>query len=223
MKNLLSILLIHLSLIVVAQNVAECEYLSIEVAGIVTKNNTNQLLIECSNAKYEGNLYYYPGFILFNESGDTIAKEKVDYYGIGPNFQNHLLDITNKIEFPFTGYLELYGNNHKKQFCSFPIEFDELPRLSKEELQEEIVKVNSTINDEFLVIDLGDYNINAEKTKYYISLTNDDNTIVYATKTDLSVVTIPMEELEKNGNYVISIWDAIQEKLLPSVTFEVVP
>lgn len=222
MKNLLFFLLIHLSLIVSAQNVAECEYLSLEVAGIINKDHTNQLVIECSNAKYEGNLYYYPGFILFNEKGDTIAKENVNYYGIGPNFQNHLLEIKNKIEFPFTGYLALYGNKLKKEFCSFPIEFEELPYLTDQELNEKTVKVNSTINDEFLVIDLGDYNINAEKTKYYISLTNDENIIVYETKTDLSVVTISMEKLEKDGSYVISIWDAVQERLLPAVSFDII-
>ena len=50
------------------------------------------------------NIFAYPGFILFNEFGDTVAIENVDYYGVAAS-SVHVLDIQENIE--ITDYVSL--------------------------------------------------------------------------------------------------------------------
>ncbi len=51
---------------------------------------------------------------------DTIAKETVNYYGIGWN-QIHSMNIIKQFDLPFEGILELHTGFYSSQECTFPI------------------------------------------------------------------------------------------------------
>ena len=69
----------------------------------------------------------YPGFILFNNYGDTIAKEILNYYCIGyaPNYQKHQLQVINNPVLPFSGYLELHEGFFDSLVCTFNVSMDD--------------------------------------------------------------------------------------------------
>ncbi|MEZ5197354.1 MAG: hypothetical protein R2764_13435 [Bacteroidales bacterium] len=52
---------------------------------------------------------------------DTVAKETVNYYGIGAYWQPHTLELNAPITLPFAGYLELHTGFFSSLACSFPI------------------------------------------------------------------------------------------------------
>jgi hypothetical protein len=54
---------------------------------MIHPDNTNILHLEASNLSDD--IFSYPGFVLYNTVGDTIAKETVNYFGIGWNYQSH--------------------------------------------------------------------------------------------------------------------------------------
>ena len=80
----------------------ESECLEIEVLSI-NQINPDQFSVTVENNSSD-NIFAYPGFILFNEFGDTIAIENVEYYGITPS-SVHILDIQENVE--ITDYLSL--------------------------------------------------------------------------------------------------------------------
>ena len=80
----------------------ESECLEIEVLSI-NQINPDQLSVTVENNSSD-NIFAYPGFILFNEFGDTIAIENVEYYGIAQS-SIHILDIQENIE--ITDYVSL--------------------------------------------------------------------------------------------------------------------
>lgn len=77
----------------------------------------NQVEVLVSNHSFD--LMDYPGFILFNANGDTIAIENTDYFGIGWNEQIHILEIINQPALPFTGTLELHTFFYDSLRCVF--------------------------------------------------------------------------------------------------------
>ncbi|MFZ1687840.1 MAG: hypothetical protein WAU70_10485 [Flavobacteriales bacterium] len=75
-------------------------------------------------------LFDYPGFILFDGNGDTLAIETVDYFGIGTGPQVHTLVIHPDATFPagvFTGTLELWTSFTTDLACNFPVTLDLCP------------------------------------------------------------------------------------------------
>lgn len=221
MKYFLSIFLLGFNIILLAQNAPECEKLSIKIHGLIDSEKSPQLLIEASNAMYAGHLYYYPGFLLINQAGDTIAKENVTYYGIGTNFQTHILELKDKISFPFHGRLELHGSYYQNFFCSFPIEIAEADYVSFKDIKHEKIKIGSTFNENHLILDLGENNINAEKIDYHFNITNEDGEIVHEANINTSCTSIPFTKFDKKGIYYISVWNGINKKLLPTISFEI--
>lgn len=113
---LILIFLIHVNL--KGQNPQECDSLNIDCCTF-SINGENTITLQVSN--YSSNLFSYPGFILFNESMDTVAKEIVNYYGIGNYWQPHTLELNSEITLPFTGHLELHTGFYSSHVCSFPI------------------------------------------------------------------------------------------------------
>jgi hypothetical protein len=97
----------------------------------------DSLIIDCCNFDLLGNdsislfatnlnngeIFDYPGFILLDQNGDTLAIETVNYFGIGQGGQTHVLQVQNPIIFPFTGTLELWGGFYDTLYCSYPISF----------------------------------------------------------------------------------------------------
>jgi hypothetical protein len=56
-----------------------------------------------------------------NAAQDTIAKETVNYFGIGTGPQPHTMTVLAPYNLPFTGYLDLYMIFYQSFACSFPI------------------------------------------------------------------------------------------------------
>ncbi len=79
------------------------------------------IIVEVINASEE--LFSYPGFVLINTNGDTLAKEVVNYFGIsGPSV--HLLTVRPGVANPldnFQGTLELHTDFFGSLACSWPI------------------------------------------------------------------------------------------------------
>ena len=84
-------------------------------------NIINHITIQATNLN-TNDLVPYPGFILFNNNGDTIAKENVNYFGIGNFPQTHGMEIINSpSSLPMNGYIELYSNFYDSLRCTFQI------------------------------------------------------------------------------------------------------
>ncbi|MDG1841846.1 MAG: T9SS type A sorting domain-containing protein [Crocinitomicaceae bacterium] len=82
---------------------------------------SNHISIQATNLNTNDYLPY-PGFILFNNNGDTIAKENVNYFGIGPFPQTHGMEIINHpASLPMSGYIELYSWFYDSLRCTFPV------------------------------------------------------------------------------------------------------
>lgn len=100
-----------------------------------SQTNCDSLIIDCCDFQLIGNDtvfltventatqagYGYPGFILLNDMGDTMAMETVNYFGIGMGQQVHVLDVLNQIDIPFTGTLQLWGGFYDTLYCEFPV------------------------------------------------------------------------------------------------------
>jgi len=79
------------------------------------------IIVEVTNASEE--LFSYPGFVLINANGDTLAKEVVNYFGIGGQ-SVHLLTVRPGVANPldnFQGTLQLHTDFFASLACSWPI------------------------------------------------------------------------------------------------------
>lgn len=102
-------------LFLMGQNLPQCDSLVIQCCGF----GNDTLTIQVANPTSE--LFDYPGFILFNSNMDTIAKETVNYFGIGTWPQQHILQVVAPLELSFNGYLNLYSWFYDSLSCSFPV------------------------------------------------------------------------------------------------------
>lgn len=119
MRNVLSILFISISSIVLAQDPCDdLNFLSIQyspftdsVVVISVENNSSQL-------------FDYPGFVLINSDGDTVAKEMVNYFGIGSQ-SVHTLEVYGGMQDPlqnFQGQLQLHTLFYDELACSWNLD-----------------------------------------------------------------------------------------------------
>ena len=86
-------------------------------------------LIEVHITNAGPGLYSYPGFILYNGNGDTVAIETVDLFVIGEVSNHRLLihpdaDLTDP---SFSGTLQLWTNFYDTLVCTFPVEVELCP------------------------------------------------------------------------------------------------
>lgn len=92
-------------------------------------------------------LFNYPGFILFNDVGDTLAKETVNFFGI-PGESWHVLRIEDGItlpDVPFTGSLELWTNFTSELACTWSRTFTLCPPAPCTELRPTVVNVSGAL------------------------------------------------------------------------------
>lgn len=85
------------------------------------------LLVHVFNPTSE--LFDYPGFVLLDANGDTLARETVDFFGIAQESW-HVLAIqpgATVPEGPFTGTLELWTWFHAELSCTWNTTFDLCP------------------------------------------------------------------------------------------------
>lgn len=146
MRSIVFILTLLVPLFTLSQNLPECDSVVIDCCSYNTYN-PNTVDIEVSN--YSNNIFSYPGFILFDLNMDTIAKETVNYYGIGWN-QIHSLNIVQPIDLPFEGFLELHTGFYYSHLCTFPITIPDTVQTSidSDELVDLVVYPNP-IKDNF--------------------------------------------------------------------------
>ncbi len=87
------------------------------------------LVVHVINGNTIGELFDYPNFILFDASGDTLAKETVNFFGIGGE-SYHTMRIMDGVEFPvnaFSATLELWTGFTTSLACTWELEVDLCP------------------------------------------------------------------------------------------------
>ena len=101
---------------------SSCE--NISVPGIhVNPFNINELTLHSFNEN-ESEIFDYPGWRLYNESGVLIAEEQVQFFGIFGN-SIHSLDIIEPLDYnmqSFYGTLELWTGFYDVLECSYDLE-----------------------------------------------------------------------------------------------------
>ena len=89
---------------------------------------TDKLVVTAANASSD--LFDYPGFVVLDTEGDTLAKETVNYFGIGVNPQEHILDVMDGAAIDgntLQGQLHLWSNFYTEQECQFEGTWDLCP------------------------------------------------------------------------------------------------
>jgi hypothetical protein len=142
-----------------AQNLPQCDSLVISCCTFDSLGpNTVTLLV--SNPSSE--LFDYPGFVLLDASMDTIAKETVNYFGIGTWPQAHTMTILSPLTLPFTGYLELYTLFYQSFACSFPFTIaDTATSVTEYSSESEVIVFPNPCTDE-LHVDLSGSSADSE-------------------------------------------------------------
>tara|TARA_B100000674_G_C37619667_1_gene813696 strand:+ start:24 stop:584 length:561 start_codon:yes stop_codon:yes gene_type:complete len=87
-----------------------------------TPDSLNRISLFAANANMD--LISYPGFVVLNHLGDTMAKETVNYFGIGFFPQQHFLEVYQPITNPFAGTIELHSWFYDSLRCVFPFTLD---------------------------------------------------------------------------------------------------
>jgi hypothetical protein len=118
MKKNLLLFLFLIPVLLHAQNLPSCDSLTIHCCTFDSVGPNTLTLFADNQSMTE--FYGYPNFVLFDANMDTIAKETVTYFGIGPGFQAHTLDIRTPVVLPFSGKLNLYKDFYATLCCSFP-------------------------------------------------------------------------------------------------------
>jgi hypothetical protein len=87
------------------------------------------LVVHVINGNTISELFDYPNFILFDASGDTLAKETVNFFGIGGE-SYHTMRIMDGVEIPvntFSATLELWTGFTTSLACTWELEVDLCP------------------------------------------------------------------------------------------------
>ena len=122
---------------------------SIELTNVdYTPDSLNQISLMASNGNLD--IISYPGFVLLNDIGDTMAKEVVNYFGIGHFPQQHFLQVYQPISNPFAGTIELHSMFYDSLICIFPFILDTTLYSLNKQLESTSVYPNPT-NDMLFV------------------------------------------------------------------------
>ena len=124
MKKVFIVFLIFQNYSLLAQ-VFSCDSVQISSIELSSNSPTIELWVKNTNLDYIA----YPGFIMFDSNGDTLAQESIFYFGIGSNYQIHHLDILNPINLPLSGNLELHSWFYDSLVCTFPYTMDSILRI----------------------------------------------------------------------------------------------
>jgi hypothetical protein len=119
MKYLFPISLFLLPILVNAQT--ECD--SLDIISISYSPFTDSLIVvSVENSSSE--LFDYPGFVLIDSNGDTVAKESVNYFGIAGQ-SVHSMVVREGVHDPllnFEGQLELFTGFFSDQACTWSLD-----------------------------------------------------------------------------------------------------
>ncbi len=135
-----------------SQNHPACDSLVINCC-YFNQFGQNTLTIYVSNPSSV--LFDYPAFALFDSNMDTVAKETVNYFGIGNGPQPHTLDIVAPLNLPFTGTLNLYVLFYDTVACSFPFTIPDTITSAHQILYDESIKIFPNPVSSQLIIQAG--------------------------------------------------------------------
>jgi hypothetical protein len=156
LKSILFILLLS-PLFLTAQNLPACDSVFIDCC---TFNSPDENTLSILVSNYSSDIFSYPGFILFNESMDTMAIETINYFGIGWS-QTHILNIINPFNLPFEGILELHTGFYEMQACTFPITIPDTTLSHINNSEQSVFKIYpNPVTETLTVASLVPYQIN---------------------------------------------------------------
>lgn len=81
--------------------------------------NDSFLVVHATNQS--GDIFSYPGFILYQPNGDTLAVETVNFFGIGGTHAAALRIVSNTANEIEDGVLELWTGFYDSLACIFPV------------------------------------------------------------------------------------------------------
>jgi hypothetical protein len=204
MKKIILPALLAISIFSKAQNLPACDSLVIACCTFDSLG-VNTITIYADN--HSSVLFDYPGFVLFNAAMDTIAKETVQYFGIGTGFQPHTMDIVAPLVLPFSGKLNLYTGFHTFLACSFPYQIADTATgvLEHDGMNRVEVYPNPAVSS--VTITLPGFTAEQDLEVAVCDVTGRE---VLRTKFDLSPMKVELKGLSE-GMYVLKIIDAQDE------------
>jgi hypothetical protein len=106
---------------------------------------TDAGMVEVLVNNQSGEFFSYPSFLLIGTSGDTLAQEQVNFFGLGQGIQAHYLEIRNGVDLslPFPATLVLSGNFGDVVHCSW--DFTDV----------ELCPADECVNAEIYIMDMG--------------------------------------------------------------------
>ncbi|NNC95175.1 MAG: hypothetical protein HKN92_06390 [Chitinophagales bacterium] len=124
MRRLLTLLL-PLLFCVSAQAQTFCDSLFIENVSFDLFDDST-IIVDVSNQSSQ--IFSYPAFVLLNDQGDTLAKEVVNYFGIG-NSQTHILQVldTSVSAQILNARLQLWVQFYDTVLCEYNMEVNLCP------------------------------------------------------------------------------------------------
>ena len=90
--------------------------------------SSEQMVLAVANGSSD--LFDYPGFVLLSDEGDTLAKESVNYFGIGTEPQEHFLGVMPGAVIEgntVTGQLHLWSGFYGEHECEWPVSWELCP------------------------------------------------------------------------------------------------
>ena len=103
-------------------------------------------------------LFDYPGFILFDDNGDTLAIEQVNFFGIAQDSW-HQLNVHPQANIPtgaFQGTLELWTGFYTALSCSYPVQVDLCAGILCQDVMPQLVSIGGasvTIDLDWTIVD----------------------------------------------------------------------
>lgn len=85
----------------------------------------DQTALELVVNNQSSELFSYPGFVLVDDQGDTLAREQVSFFGIGAGPQAHYLSAGPGASLPsgaFDGTLLLFGEFNDTLYCTWDLD-----------------------------------------------------------------------------------------------------
>ncbi|MBN2173944.1 MAG: T9SS type A sorting domain-containing protein [Bacteroidales bacterium] len=206
MKKLFYLILFGIPLSLFTQNSEYCDSVLIQCCEF-NKVDSNTITIWAAN--HSPYLFDYPSFVLVNLNSDTIAKETVNYYGIGYYYQEHTLSIVKPPDLPFDGTLLLYTGFNDTLWCEFPIYIpDSITSAKEQSKSHDFMVFPNPVQGSFYI----EINEDFTSTEYQVSIMNSLGAEVFSEMTTHGRTTVSSKELGIAGLYFIQITDASDNK-----------
>jgi len=201
MNKIQLLLILALPSIALSQNSSYCDSVFIKCCEFNTVT-PNTITIQAAN--HSEYLFDYPAFVLIDENSDTIAKETVNYFGIGYFFQDHLLEIVNPPELPLSGSLLLYTLFYDTLWCEFPAYIPDTVVSDISESNFTSFKVFPNPAKTVITIDASEFD---NPPDIQMNIIDNLGRIVFCSSFSSPICRIPVSEIGSPGMYFIRFFD----------------